>query len=82
MTVVFVLMVKPEFWDEPRQWPRGCRPVVYSVELVMQNHGALHVPASFAAEVEQQLRQHPHVLSAVREPLPFPSGTARVPRAA
>jgi hypothetical protein len=70
--VIFMLTVTPSFWDQPRTWPLGCRPVIFSIDAVMKNQGTLQVPMAHASEVEQMLRANPHVLSIVRHPLPFP----------
>ncbi len=61
--IAFKLVVTPEFWDGPRGWPEGCRPIVFSTELVMRNAGVVHVPEPFLAEASRMLRDHPHVLS-------------------
>lgn len=72
--VTFKLIVAPTFWDTPRTWPEGCRPVVFSTDLIMRNAGTLQVPSASAAEVEALLRRHPEILavSRVLQPLPFP----------
>ena len=62
----FWLVVAPAFWDGPRRWPAGCRPVVFSTELVMRNAGRMQAPAACSAAVEQLLRAHPAVLSITR----------------
>lgn len=66
MMVSFELVVATEFWDRPRAWPSGCRPVVFSTDLVMRNEGTMHAPQQFASEVEQILRGHPHVVCVAR----------------
>ncbi len=70
--VIFMLTVTPSFWDQPRIWPPGCRPVIFSIDAVMKNQGTLQVPIGYASEVEDMLRVNPHVLAIVRHPLPFP----------
>ncbi len=64
--VCFELVVTSDFWDRPRGWPAGCRPVVFSAPLMMRNAGMLQVPVAFAAEVDRLLREHPAVVSAAR----------------
>ena len=53
---IVLLVVAPEFWDGPRQWPVGCRPVVFSTELVMRNAGTLQAPAVTACGAEVKAR--------------------------
>ena len=79
--ICFWLVVTPGFWDSPRDWPAGCRPVVFSTELVMRNTGMVQVPAAFAAEVEHRLGTHPAVLSVTR-PLMARVSHAESPRKA
>lgn len=66
MAVTFELTVTPEFWDHARQWPTGCRPIVFSTDAVMRNRGTVQVPAICADEVERRLRAHPEVVAIVR----------------
>ncbi len=82
MLITFELTVTPDFWDHPRDWPRDCRPIVFSSAAVMRNRGTVQVPLECADIVEQQLQQHPEVIAVARMPLPFPQSTPRVTRRA
>jgi hypothetical protein len=64
--IAFQLVVTPDFWDRPRRWPAGCRPVVFSAALMMCGAGTVQVPAPYAGEVERMLREHPAVVSIAR----------------
>lgn len=64
--ITFQLVITPDFWDQPRRWPAGCRPVVFSAALVMHSAGVVQVPSSYAGEVERMLRKHPAVVSVAR----------------
>ncbi len=79
----FRLIVTPDFWDQPRRWPAGCHPVVFSAALMMRGAGVVQVPAPYAGEVERMLQQHPTVVSVARmvEPRGV-EGTAEVRDAA
>jgi hypothetical protein len=70
--VTFILTVTSDFWDTKRRWPAGCRPVIFSTDMVMKNAGTVQVPVRFAHEVESLLRKNPHVLTVERVPLLFP----------
>jgi hypothetical protein len=70
--VTFILVVTSDFWDGKRRWPDGCRPVIFSTDMVMKNAGTVQVPVQFAHEVEQLLRSNPQVISVERVPLVFP----------
>ena len=63
---LLMLVISPDFWDKRRRWPAGCRPVVYSTDLVMRNAGLLRVPSEFEGQVEGLLEDHPAVVSVVR----------------
>ena len=81
--IMFQLVITPDFWDRPRQWPAGCRPVVFSTALMMRGAGTVQVPAPFAGEVEHMLREHPAVISVARMVEPHPGeGAAEVRNAA
>ena len=73
--VTFILVVTSDFWDTKRGWPAGCRPVIFSTDMVMKNAGTVQVPVQFAYEVEQMLRSNAHVISVERVPLVFPRFT-------
>jgi hypothetical protein len=60
--VSFSAVVTSDFWTTQRGWPAGCRPVIYSMQLVTKNAGTLSVPSVFANAVEELLRAHPEVL--------------------
>ncbi len=66
MSVTFELTVTSEFWDQTRAWPSGCRPIIFSTDVVMRNSGTVQVPTHCADEVERQLRAHPEVVAVVR----------------
>jgi hypothetical protein len=66
MPGTFELTVTSEFWDYARTWPAGCRPIIFSTDVVMRNSGTIQVPISCADEVEQQLRDHPEVIAVAR----------------
>lgn len=70
--VTFILVVTSDFWDTKRRWPVGCRPVIFSTDMVMKNAGTVQVPVQFAHEVEQLLRSNANVISVERVPLVFP----------
>ena len=80
--VTFLLVVTSDFWDSQRRWPDGCRPVIFSTDMVMKNAGTVQVPAEFADEVERMLRENPYVLSVKLAPLVFPRRTEALRRAA
>ncbi|HEX6291727.1 MAG TPA: hypothetical protein VFZ66_21255 [Herpetosiphonaceae bacterium] len=80
--VTFLLVVTSDFWDAQRRWPAGCRPVIFSTDMVMKNAGTVQVPAEFADEVERLLRENPHVLSVKLAPLVFPRHTEALRRRA
>lgn len=82
MQVTFELTVTPDFWDQPREWPVECRPIVFSTAAVMRNQGTLQVPAGCADIVERRLREHPQVIAVSRVPLPFPRREPRTSRRA
>ncbi len=82
MLITFELSVTPAFWDEPRDWPQDCRPIVFSSPAVMHNRGTIQVPAECADAVEQRLQQHPQVIAVARTPLPFPAAGPRLNRSA
>jgi hypothetical protein len=73
--LTFILVVTSDFWDSKRRWPDGCRPVIFSTDLVMKNVGTVQVPVQFAQEVEHLLRSNPQVISVERVPLVFPRST-------
>ena len=80
--ITFQLVITPDFWDHPRRWPAGCRPVVFSTALMMRGAGTVQVPAPFAGEVECMLREHPAVISVARMVDPHPGEGAAEARSA
>jgi hypothetical protein len=76
--VTFILVVTSDFWDTKRQWPAGCRPVIFSTDMVMKNAGTVQVPVEFAQDVERLLLANPHVLTVERVPILFPRFTREV----
>jgi hypothetical protein len=70
--VTFILVVTSDFWDTKRGWPAGCRPVIFSTDMVMKNAGTVQVPVEFAQDVERLLLANPYVLTVERVPIIFP----------